>query len=72
MKNEIKNLIEMYKIKGKRNVAAYLVVEDFENLLKLYEEAVRDAHQEGWNKFRDSIEKTLASTPHFLESKIYE
>ena len=59
MENEIRNLIEMYKIKGKRNVAAYLVVEDFENLLKLYDEAVRDAHQEGWNKCRETIENVL-------------
>ena len=59
MENEIRNLIEMYKIKGSRNVAAHLVVEDFENLLKLYYETVKEVRQEGWNKCRETIENVL-------------
>ena len=61
MENEIKNLIEMYKIKGKRSVASYLVVEDLKNLLKLYYETVKEVRQEGWNKCRETIENVLGA-----------
>lgn len=38
MENEIKKLIEIYEARKKGNVAAYLVVEDLNSLLKFKQE----------------------------------
>ena len=59
MENEIKNLVEMYKIKGKRNVSAFLVVAKLNNLLNLCDETKKDAYRNGWNDCRSSVENVL-------------
>lgn len=59
MRSEIDKMIQAYEIKKEKTVAACLVVEDLNILLKLCNETRKKYYQEGWNDCRTAVERTL-------------